>query len=296
MLLIVVFLLPGVGHFTKTGDEAKKGDAFVEDIAMLSLKILTIRTLLLTRRAILGQAEHGRTGCDAVRPLQTVPHPHKEEPSVMRILARTLPALLLCAFLFHASEARADTIVITSGFARSIDPIGVAAGNFSFAGQNLSVSGNTDRHRFGYDGLLRGDSITRGVATVNGATYSAYYFGTELSFQRAPIVLPPPGLQTITITTPFTMTGTLLIREGSMTAPIFSLSLSGQGIASITFQLLFLEGGFAYVPTDVRYDFQPAAVPEPATLMLLGTGLAGVAAGIRKRRKSARLDGNAENA
>ena len=215
----------------------------------------------------------------------------------MRILARTLPALLLCAFLFHASEARADTIVITSGFARSIDPIGAAAGNFSFAGQNLSVSGNVDRHRFRYDGLLRADSISSCIATVNGTTYSAFYGGTLLSFERAPIVLPPPGLQTITITTPFTMSGTLLIRDGNPNvAPIFSLSLSGQGIATISFQLLFTGEGLRYVPTDVRYDFQPAAVPEPATLMLLGTGLAGVAAGIRKRRKSARLDGNAENA
>jgi hypothetical protein len=82
------------------------------------------------------------------------------------------------------------------------------------------------------------------------------------------------------------MTGVVDIRAFSMGLPVlFNSPVSGSGFALIRYERV---GPSLFVPTNVTYYFGATEpIPEPATLVLLGTGLAGIAARVRRRRRAA---------
>ena len=198
---------------------------------------------------------------------------------------------ILVAMMCLGASARAETILITSGSMvwtgfNSATPVTLSGAGFFF--QGLGLSG------------LEVDALTLpvlpatvtlpttwvgsdlpGVATVNGVTYTnvgSLLGNTSLAASWTTTFTVPTGFSTGTFTLPFTFTGMFLTG-----APGGVANLSGGGAATIELRRDGQLPGLFHVDA-ARYEFESAAaVPEPMSIVLVGTGLAALA--VRRRRR-----------
>ncbi|HEX8723022.1 MAG TPA: PEP-CTERM sorting domain-containing protein [Pyrinomonadaceae bacterium] len=219
----------------------------------------------------------------------------------MRITrVKVFAPLLLLVLCSAAAEVRADPVQVTGYI--NFDS---ANHNFSLQGSGLSVQGSADRiflggtsldTNFGATASLsrfldHDDLIVHAPLTVGGVQYTQWAGLDDfitLDIVAAQFAFPvDPSVMTATFSSTFSMTGQIGLSRSIHPDDWQTVQIAGQGLATAVYDRNpFLPN--LWTLRSLNYTLQPAQTPEPATLVLLLTGVGGVAARVRRGRRGAR--------
>lgn len=225
----------------------------------------------------------------------------------MSQLMRTAPAFLIAMLLtLNASSASAEQYVI------GVDPRGSGStlaldfegDMFRFVGEGFTITQDAvasvglffprlsepscdpcrpgDIYNPGFRTL--GEVLLgTGRATFGSTTYADLTFYGTLDLDVSPLSFPDPGGDGFRLSTPFAFNGSL--RGAAGNAQAFAGGFTGRGLVLRLFDRSD-DGRYFGGENQTIFMFEatdPAAVPEPATMLLVGAG-ASIAALARRRR------------